>query len=107
MIQRTLNSVFSRGENESREVSHRVEAAFVCHWLSDDDIEARGVERVGGGEVSDCGFVGGGGAFEAFEDPFEDTAVFAVARPLVWLEGLHGSYPEIGLPKGDPTMANL
>jgi hypothetical protein len=24
---------------------------------------------------------GGGGAVEAFEDPFEDTAVFAVARP--------------------------
>ena len=45
------------------------------------DIEARGVERVGGGEVADRGLVGGGGAVEAFEDPFEDTAVFAVARP--------------------------
>jgi hypothetical protein len=44
------------------------------------DIEARGVERVGGGEVPDRGFVGGGGAVEAFEDPFEDTAVFAAAR---------------------------
>ena len=81
VIQRTLNSVFSRWENESKEVSHRVEAAFVCHWLSDDDIEARGVERVGGGNVADRGFVGGGGAVEAFEDPFEDTAVFTVARP--------------------------
>ena len=45
------------------------------------DIKARGLGRVGGGEVPDRGFVGGGGAVEAFEDPFEDTAVFAVARP--------------------------
>ncbi len=43
-------------------------------WL---DIEARGVERVGGGEVPDRGLVGGSGAVEAFEDPFKDTGQHA------------------------------
>ena len=43
------------------------------------DIEARGVERVGGGEVADRGFVGGGGAVEAVEGPLEDTTIFAVS----------------------------
>ncbi len=41
------------------------------------DIEARGVERVGGGEVADRGFVGG--AVEAVEGPLEDTTIFAVS----------------------------
>ena len=32
-------------------------------------------------QVTDGGFVGLGGAIEAFEYPFENTAVFAIARP--------------------------
>lgn len=44
-------------------------------------MHAFGVERFGGGEIPDGGFVGGGRVVEAFEDPFEDAAVFAVARP--------------------------
>ena len=45
------------------------------------DVEAVCIEGVGGGEVADGGLFCFGGAVEAVEDPFEDTAVFAVARP--------------------------
>ena len=44
------------------------------------DREARRVEPVGGGQAFDGGLAGLVRAVEAFEDPFEGTAVFAVVR---------------------------
>ena len=44
-------------------------------------VEAGGVDRLGGGHEPDRGVDGCGGVVEAFDDPFQDTGVFAVAGP--------------------------
>ncbi len=45
------------------------------------DAHAGGVKGICTWQVTDGRFVGLGGAVEAFEYPFENTAVFAIARP--------------------------
>ena len=44
-------------------------------------LHAGGVEGICAWQVTDGGFVGLGGAIQAFEYPFENAAVFAIARP--------------------------
>ena len=52
-----------------------------CLQVGGVDIHAVCVKGVCAWQVTDGGFVGLGGAVEAFENPFENTAVFAIARP--------------------------
>ena len=52
-----------------------------CLQVGGVDVHAVGVQGVCAWQVTDGGFVGLGGAVQAFEYPFENTAVFAIARP--------------------------
>ena len=49
--------------------------------VSGVDVHADCVQGVCAWQVTDGGFFGFGGAVEAFEYPFENAAVFAIAKP--------------------------
>ena len=52
-----------------------------CLQIGGVDVHAVCVKGVCAWQVTDGGFVGLGGAVEAFENPLENTAVFAIAGP--------------------------